>query len=79
MLMLMNYKIEISFSATIIQMAGYTDNSQAIWFSVLVAGTNALFTLVSLWLIDRAGRRKLLLSSMIGMILGINFIFDITE
>ena len=49
------------YSASILQMAGYTNNSTAIWFSDSVAFANALFTIVALYLIDRIGRRKLLL------------------
>jgi len=59
------------YSATILQMAGFEDKATAVWFSVVVALTNAGFTVVALWLIDRLGRRKLLLGSMVGMILGL--------
>ncbi len=37
------------------------DHGTAIWFANAVALSNALFTVVSLSLIDRVGRRKLLL------------------
>jgi len=59
------------YSPTILKMAGFKDNATAIWFSDSVALTNALCTLIAVWLIDRVGRRKLLLSSMVGMILGL--------
>lgn len=62
------------YSASIIKMAGINDNSKAVWFSTAVAGANAVFTVVSLFLIDRVGRRKLLLSTMIGMIAGLLFL-----
>jgi len=52
------------YSAMIIQMAGFTDNTQAIWLSTMIAATNAVFTVVSLFLIDRVGRRSLLFGSM---------------
>lgn len=62
------------YSASILQMAGYTNNSTAIWFSDSVAFANAVFTVVALLLIDRIGRRKLLLGSMFPMVLGLFFI-----
>ncbi len=37
------------------------DHGTAIWFANAVALSNALFTVVSLSLIDRVGRRKLVL------------------
>eukprot|EP01125_Pyxidicula_operculata_P022995 TRINITY_DN9745_c0_g1_i1.p1 TRINITY_DN9745_c0_g1~~TRINITY_DN9745_c0_g1_i1.p1 ORF type:complete len:487 (-),score=87.85 TRINITY_DN9745_c0_g1_i1:47-1507(-) len=53
------------YSATIIKMSGVRDNQTAIWFSDLVAATNMIFTIYSIYLIDRIGRRALLLSTMI--------------
>jgi len=59
------------YSPTILKFAGFKSNSSAIWFSDAVAFTNALFTVVAIWLIDRVGRRKLLLASMTGLIIGL--------
>ncbi|KAL6074259.1 Inositol transporter 1 [Balamuthia mandrillaris] len=58
------------YSATIIKMSG-RDDQDAIRFATFVALSNALFSVVSLLLIDRVGRRKLLFLSMMGTILGL--------
>lgn len=54
------------YSATILQMAGIRDDKQAIWLTAATSGTNFLFTLVGVWLVERAGRRKLTLGSLFG-------------
>jgi len=59
------------YSGTIIQMAGFNDDQTAIFFSSLVALTNMIFTIVGMSLIDRVGRRKLLISTLIGCVLGL--------
>lgn len=55
------------YSATILQKAGIGDGSpeDAIWYSCGVAAMNAVGTIVSLFLIDRVGRRPLLLATLI--------------
>jgi len=57
------------YSASIIKMSGVENDETAIWFSDLVAATNAIFTVIAIFLIDKIGRRCLLLSSMIPTIL----------
>ncbi|XP_036431884.1 solute carrier family 2 member 13b isoform X1 [Colossoma macropomum] len=54
------------YSATILQMAGVRDDKMAIWLAAATAFTNFLFTLVGVWLVERVGRRKLTLGSIIG-------------
>ncbi|XP_037623415.1 proton myo-inositol cotransporter-like isoform X2 [Sebastes umbrosus] len=54
------------YSATILQMAGVQDVKQAIWLSAATSATNFVFTLVGVWLVDRVGRRKLTLGSLVG-------------
>ena len=51
-------------------MAGFSDNV-SIWLSAIPVGTNALFTLVGVVLVDRWGRRWLLLISVGGSVLGL--------
>lgn len=55
------------YSATIIQMFGYNDQ-QAIWFAILPAFANFAFTAVGLYFVERVGRRKLLIISLIGVV-----------
>lgn len=57
------------YSATILQMAGIRDDKQAIWLTAATSGTNFVFTLVGVWLVERVGRRKLTLGSLFGMLL----------
>lgn len=52
----------------IFRMAGFTDNVTAIGASVGVGVVNVLFTLVSIRLIDRLGRRKLFFIGMTGIV-----------
>ncbi|CAH0474823.1 unnamed protein product [Peronospora belbahrii] len=55
------------YGATIIQMAGFTDPTTAIWLSALVSFSNFIFTFVGIYLVDRAGRRLLTLGSLAGV------------
>lgn len=56
------------YSATIFQGIGF-DNPTAT--SIIIAGTNFVFTVVAFCIIDRFGRRKLLLISQVGMCAGL--------
>ena len=56
------------FSATVFQALGF---SQPVLVALVVAATNAAFTCVAIVLIDRVGRRPMLLASMGGMTLGL--------
>lgn len=47
-------------------MAGIGDSAAAIWLSVVVALANFTFAVVGVFLIERYGRRPLLLGSLIG-------------
>ncbi|KAJ8577620.1 hypothetical protein ON010_g1587 [Phytophthora cinnamomi] len=55
------------YGATIIQMAGFTDPTTAIWLSALVSFSNFIFTFVGIYLVDSAGRRLLTLGSLAGV------------
>ena len=57
------------YSASIFQMAGFADQ-YAIWLATVPGFTNFLFTGVGLLLVDRLGRRRLLIGSMTGTIVG---------
>ncbi|KAJ8505311.1 hypothetical protein OPV22_006198 [Ensete ventricosum] len=56
------------YSPTIVQLAGFASNSTALALSLITSGLNAFGSLVSIYFVDRAGRRKLLLLSLIGII-----------
>ncbi|TRY85851.1 hypothetical protein DNTS_011883 [Danionella cerebrum] len=53
------------YSATILQMSGVRDDQMAIWLASATAFTNFLFTLLGVWLVERVGRRKLTLGSLL--------------
>ncbi|KAM9705295.1 LOW QUALITY PROTEIN: proton myo-inositol cotransporter-like [Menidia menidia] len=54
------------YSATILQTSGVRDERLAVWLSGVATGTNFLFTLLGVWLVERGGRRRLTLGSMLG-------------
>lgn len=57
------------YSATIIQMAGIRDNTSAIWISSMTSFINFVSTFSSIYVVDRFGRRPLLLTSIVGVII----------
>ncbi|XP_060759601.1 proton myo-inositol cotransporter [Neoarius graeffei] len=59
------------YSATILQMSGVRDDKLAIWLSSLTALTNFLFTLLGVWMVERVGRRRLTLGSIVGTCLSL--------
>ncbi|KAJ8300582.1 hypothetical protein KUTeg_022101 [Tegillarca granosa] len=59
------------YSATIIRMSGFRDPSTAIWLSAMTAGVNFVFTFVGVWLVERIGRKKLILGSLFGVFLSL--------
>ncbi|CAG8675117.1 8705_t:CDS:2, partial [Racocetra persica] len=68
------------FSGIILNMAGFTDTGDTLKFSLIVFGGNFLVTVVTIYVVDPVGRRKLLLytllATIIGLVcLGISFIF----
>ncbi len=61
----------IYYAPTIFQMAGFKSAGVSILATVGVGVVNVLMTLVAIWLIDRVGRRALLLYGIIGMVIGL--------
>ncbi|KAL3505570.1 hypothetical protein ACH5RR_030952 [Cinchona calisaya] len=56
------------YSASIIQFAGFASNRTAVALSLITTGLNALGSIVSMCFVDRFGRRRLMIISMIGII-----------
>uniref|UniRef100_A0A8C5D5C3 Major facilitator superfamily (MFS) profile domain-containing protein n=1 Tax=Gouania willdenowi TaxID=441366 RepID=A0A8C5D5C3_GOUWI len=59
-------RFNMYYSATILQMSGVRDDRLAIWLAGITTLTNFLFTLLGVWLVERVGRRKLTLGSIMG-------------
>ena len=71
----------IYYSPKIFLMAGFNGTVSAIWASVGVGAVNLLFTIVSVYFVDRLGRRKLFFTGLTGItvslvLLGICFAFS---
>ncbi|MCM2466243.1 sugar porter family MFS transporter [Methanoculleus oceani] len=71
----------IYYAPTIFQFAGLAEATASIAATVGIGIVNVLVTLIAIWLVDRAGRRPLLLWSLAGMgiamlILGIGFALE---
>ncbi|CAG2202235.1 ITR [Mytilus edulis] len=59
------------YSGTIIQMSGVRDEIMAIWLTAVTAGVSCIFTLSGIYLVEKVGRRKLILSSLAGVLLSL--------
>lgn len=62
------------YSPTIVQLAGIASNRTALLLSLVTAGLNAIGSVVSMYFVDRTGRKKLLVFSLIGIILSLGFL-----
>lgn len=56
------------YSPTIVQLAGFASNSTAMALSLVTSGLNAAGSLVSMFFVDKAGRRRLMLLSLMGVV-----------
>lgn len=61
----------IFYAPMIMQQAGFPKASEAIRMTMLVGIWNLVCTLVAVWLVDRVGRRPLLLYGTLGMAVGL--------
>ncbi|KAL6200882.1 hypothetical protein ACLB2K_024597 [Fragaria x ananassa] len=56
------------YSPTIVQFAGYASNQTALALSLITSGLNVVGTVISMCFVDRYGRRRLMIISMVGII-----------
>ena len=56
------------YSPTIVQLAGFASNNTAMALSLITSGLNAVGSVVSMFFVDRAGRRRLMLISLVGIV-----------
>ncbi|KAI7890542.1 general substrate transporter [Mucor mucedo] len=68
---LSGFNAAMYYAATILQMAGFRSNEGATSVAIIVAATNMVFTAIAVTVIDKVGRRKMLLYTMVAMILGL--------
>lgn len=59
------------YSPTIVQLAGFASNDTALKLSLVTSGLNAFGSIVSICFIDKTGRKKLLIISLIGVIISL--------
>jgi SP family myo-inositol transporter-like MFS transporter 13 len=59
------------YAATILQMAGFRSNQDSTSVAIIVAVTNMVFTMVAVLVIDRVGRRRMLVVTILTMIAGL--------
>ncbi|XP_073299056.1 inositol transporter 4-like [Primulina huaijiensis] len=57
------------YSPTIVQLAGFASNKTALALSLITSGLNAVGSVVSMFFVDRYGRRRLMIISMFGIII----------
>lgn len=62
------------YSPTIVQLAGFASNQTALLLSLVTAGLNALGSIVSIFFIDRTGRKKLLIISLFGVVISLGLL-----
>ncbi|KAG9445767.1 hypothetical protein H6P81_011895 [Aristolochia fimbriata] len=56
------------YSPTIVQLAGFASNKTALALSLITSALNMVGTVGTIFFVDRAGRRKLLFCSLVGII-----------
>ncbi|KAK7319117.1 hypothetical protein RJT34_03831 [Clitoria ternatea] len=59
------------YSPTIVQLAGFASNQTAMLLSLITSGLNAFGSILSIYFIDKTGRKKLALFSLCGVVLSL--------
>ncbi|KAM3379129.1 hypothetical protein P3S68_011542 [Capsicum galapagoense] len=62
------------YSPTIIHLAGIALNRTTLLLSLVTAGLNTFGSIVSIYFIDRTGRKKLLIISLCGLVISLGFL-----
>lgn len=65
---LSGFNTAMYYAATILQMAGYRDHQNSTVIALIVAATNMVFTMIAVTIIDKSGRRRILVITMSVMI-----------
>ncbi|KAK9126293.1 hypothetical protein Scep_015139 [Stephania cephalantha] len=65
------------YSPTIVQLAGFASNSTAMTLALITTGLNTFGTIISMGFVDKYGRRKLLIISLIGIIVSLYSLFAV--
>lgn len=59
------------YSPTIVQLAGFASNQTALLLSLVTSGLNAFGSIISIYFIDKTGRKKLALISLSGVVVSL--------
>lgn len=62
------------YSPTIVQLAGFASNQTALLLSLVTAGLNAFGSIISIYFIERTGRKKLALASLVGIVISLGLL-----
>jgi SP family myo-inositol transporter-like MFS transporter 13 len=65
---LSGFNTAMYYAATILQMAGYRDHQNSTVIALIVAVTNMVFTMIAVTIIDKSGRRRILILTMFVMV-----------
>ena len=71
LLIIVLFLISRYYSASIITMAGVNDTTTAIWLSAATSAVNFVMTFVGLYLVEKSGRRPLILGSLVGSVISL--------
>lgn len=68
---LSGFNTAMYYAATILQMAGFKDHKNSTLVALIVAITNMVFTMIAVIIIDKSGRRRILIVTMLLMIISL--------
>jgi SP family myo-inositol transporter-like MFS transporter 13 len=68
---LSGFNTAMYYAATILQMAGFKDHRNSTMVALIVAVTNMVFTMIAVAIIDKSGRRRILIVTMLSMIISL--------